>query len=448
MKPHKVKKIQESNRLYHFLRNYVDRSLRQAYRDIEYYGREQLPKDAAIIYAPNHSNALMDALIVLTIDKQQKVFVARADIFKNPVIAKLLNFFKIMPIMRIRDGVEEVKKNQEIIDKSVDVLLDGVPFCILPEGTHRAQHSLLPLSKGIFRIALQSQQLLQDKKDVCIVPVGIEYGNYFRYHSNVHIQLGTPINIRQFQENHPELQPAELINELRTHLTQAMRQHILYLPDDDKYQASYELTALVAEATQKELRAENPSLSPTRLRFLANQKTAARIATLRASQPEAMDALLDNCQRIHEERIRQKISLASMVPACPWRKRGINYLLSLITFPYLAGCMLAVSPIVGIGEALFKYVMKDKAFHNSVRFVLHLVLWPLLLVIYGSILFCNLPWVWALLTLTAVLPAPIFAQDCYQNIRLFLSDCKWSRNASLRRMIRQVRSAYSDLLHI
>ena len=98
--------------------------------------------------------------MVLCRHKTPTVFVARADLFKINKLKKIFTFLKIMPIMRIRDGVSEVKKNDETIQKSIDVLLDKVPFCILPEGTHRAMHSLLPLGKGICRIALQTQELL------------------------------------------------------------------------------------------------------------------------------------------------------------------------------------------------------------------------------------------------------------------------------------------------
>ena len=191
----KERKIQDYDRVYAFLRHYVDFCLRLAYRKIRYVGLEKVPSDGAVIYAPNHTNALMDALVILSMDRKQKVFVARADIFKNPKVAKILRFLKIMPIMRIRDGMDEVRKNTEIIHKSVDVLLDKVPFCILPEGRHQAKHSLLPLSKGIFRIALEAEEIMDGRLPLYIVPVGLEYGNFFRYRSTVLVQIGEPINV-------------------------------------------------------------------------------------------------------------------------------------------------------------------------------------------------------------------------------------------------------------
>ena len=153
MSKKKEKKIQDPDGLYSFLFNYVSFSVKHSYRKILHVGLDNIPKDGAIIFAPNHTNTLMDALVVLCYDYTPKVFVARADIFKNPVLAKIFHFLKIMPIMRQRDGFQAVKKNQEIINKSVDVLKDRIPFCIFPEGTHQAKYSSIPLSKGIFRIA-------------------------------------------------------------------------------------------------------------------------------------------------------------------------------------------------------------------------------------------------------------------------------------------------------
>ena len=168
----KEKKIQDYNWWYSTLRYYVDLVLKLSYRNVRYVGTENIPQNGAVIYAPNHTNALMDALVILAMDRKPKVFVARADIFKNKMLAKIFHFLKILPIMRMRDGIDEVRKNDETISKAVDVLRDHVPFCIFPEGTHQAKYSSLPLSKGIFRIAFQAQDLMPDMP-LYIVPVGM-----------------------------------------------------------------------------------------------------------------------------------------------------------------------------------------------------------------------------------------------------------------------------------
>ena len=118
----KQKKIQDFDAAYAFLRHYVDFTLKLSYRTVRYVGLERIPQDGAVIYAPNHTNALMDALVLLAMDRKAKVFVARADIFRNPKLAKIFTWLKIMPIMRSRDGFDQVKKNYQTIEKAVDVL--------------------------------------------------------------------------------------------------------------------------------------------------------------------------------------------------------------------------------------------------------------------------------------------------------------------------------------
>ena len=81
--------IQDKDKLYAFLRPFVDWMFRRSYRHIRYVGRENVPTDGAVIFAPNHTNALCDAMAILGIDRSRKVFVARADIFRKPKQAKL-----------------------------------------------------------------------------------------------------------------------------------------------------------------------------------------------------------------------------------------------------------------------------------------------------------------------------------------------------------------------
>ncbi len=230
-----MSKIQDKDRLYLFLRPYVDWLFRRSYREFHYIGKENIPTDGAIIFAPNHTNALCDAMCILGIDRRQKVFVARADIFKDPKRARILTWLKIMPINRVRDGLDEVRHNDETINKAVDTLRDEVPFCILPEGTHRPMHSLLPLNKGIFRIALQANETFGDEKPIYIVPVGLEYGDYYHLWDSVTVNIGKPINVTEFCRQHAELTYPQQMMALREELTLRMRELILWVPDDEHY---------------------------------------------------------------------------------------------------------------------------------------------------------------------------------------------------------------------
>lgn len=448
MSKNKNRKIQDFDGLYAFLRHYVDFSLKMAYRKIKYIGLEKIPADGAVIYAPNHTNALMDALVILAMDRKQKVFVARADIFRNPKVAKILRFLKIMPIMRIRDGMDEVRKNTEIIHKSVDVLMDKVPFCILPEGRHQAKHSLLPLSKGIFRIAIEAEELMDGRLPLYIVPVGLEYGNFFRFRSTVLVQIGDPINVSEYMRSHAELTQPEIMNLMKEDLSERMKEVILYIPDDEYYDATLEICAAVINGQVTAWKKDHPKARRHALttRFAANKMTLAQIARLRAeadSRPVA--SLFEKAEAIHAERTRRGISLGSVIMKTPFWSRLLKLLILIITLPYTIPAGILTLPVTGLSAFLFSK-MKDRAFYNSIRFVVTLVLWPLLLIIYAVILYCTLPWEWALGLSVALVPATVLCQEAWRLLRLVISDLRLLCAPKLRRAIRELRQQFLNLI--
>ncbi|MBR5845777.1 MAG: 1-acyl-sn-glycerol-3-phosphate acyltransferase [Rikenellaceae bacterium] len=433
------KKIQDYSWWYSTLRYYVDLVLKLSYRNVRYVGTENIPQNGAVIYAPNHTNALMDALVILAMDRKPKVFVARADIFKNKTLAKIFHFLKILPIMRMRDGIDEVRKNDETINKAVDVLRDRVPFCIFPEGTHQAKFSSLPLSKGIFRIAFQAQELMPDMP-LWIVPVGIRYGSFFRFRSTVRVQIGDPINVRDFMEEHVDYPMQVQINLAKDMLTERMKQSIFYIPDDENYSAMYEICAATAvkQARTVKMACENANLHELDVFFKANNNTVWQVRELRERDPEKVERLLKVAQEAGELRRSKNISLSSVAIKYPFWSRVLKLLFVLVALPYCLPVSILTLPIKALCGFLFTK-MKDLAFRNSVRFILNLLLWPVLMIIYAIIAFVVLPWQWALLVIVALVPAPIVAHETWRLIRLGISDVKFMTSRTLRAKYREIR---------
>lgn len=312
-------KIQDKDFWYDFFHPLVNWMFRKSYRHISYVGEENIPTDGAVIFAPNHTNAICDAIAILSIGTDRKVFVARADMFKNRRLAWLLRGFKIMPIRRMRDGAGEVLKNNDTEDKAVETLKDGVKFCILPEGTHRPKHSLLPLGKGIFRIALRANEEFGHEKPVYIVPVGLEYGDHFHLWDTLMVKIGQPINVTEYVREHEGMERPQLILKMREELTQRMREQILWVPDDENYEENF-----------RRLR-ENPPAPFNKFR---------------------------------RHRIPKWALICFLV----------------LTAPLFLVCAVVTAPLWLI-VLLIRSTIKDPAFHNSVQFLVQFVLIPLTLCI-------------------------------------------------------------------
>lgn len=432
------KKIQDYNRLYATLRYYVDAVLKLSYRKIKYTGLENIPTDGAVIYAPNHANALMDALVVLAMDQKPKVFVARADIFKNKTLAKIFTFLKIMPIMRMRDGINEVKKNNETIEKAVDVLKDKIPFCIFPEGQHLAKHSAQPLSKGIFRIAFQAKELMPDVP-LYIVPVGLQYGNFFRFRSTVRVQVGEPINVDEFQTAHANLTPQEQMNIMKEDLSDRIKSLITYIPDDEDYQAVYEVCAAAMKGQRNAVLKSCQNKNGVRklAHFQANKMLLDKISDIRQNNPELAAKLIGLGNEAYKERTSKRITLSSVTNRFGFATRRLGFLFNLFLLPYYIVASILTLPMVLLCKKAFK-LLKDYAFRNSVRFLVNLVVWPLLMVIYSAVAFSLLPWEVALAAMILLIPAPIMAHEMWRMFRLEISDWKLARNKKLKELYKEI----------
>jgi 1-acyl-sn-glycerol-3-phosphate acyltransferase len=436
-------KIQDISRSYFAVKFYVDIMFKWAYRRIVFHGKEKLPQDGAIIYAPNHTNTLMDALAVLAMDKTHKVFATRADIFKHPTVLKALTFLKMLPINRKRDGMSNLAKNEEINNIAVDVLHDKVPFCILPEGMHRAKHSLMILQKGIFRIALQANDTFGNEMPVYIVPVGIEFGHFFRYRSALLLQIGEPINVTQFVKDHPELAlPQQQIKVLREELSDRIKKIILHTPDDANYNATFELAQIYGNEQQQRLKLKGNSLIN---RFTAAKETIENIGELLNSNPQETQELLDMADAFSKQRQVSGISMKSVLKSHILLSSIGEKMLLLLGLPYFIFSAVVTSPVT----ILFKWIsskFEDPAFYNSLRFLISLALLPVLWLLMGTIVAIFLPWVWTLVFTLLYIPAFIYFYDYIHLVQNFISDIKWITHKGLRKKFEEIKHKLNILI--
>ena len=214
------------------------------YRKVIVLGRDNINPDDHLIFAPNHQNALMDALAVLFTQKGQLVFLTRADIFRKKLIARILYYLKMLPVYRIRDGFRSVIGNDEIFDKTIDVIRHRNGLVILPEGNHAGFRRLRQLKKGICRVAFQAEEASDFKLNIKIIPVGLEFTHYTRYRQVLTVIYGKPIEVSEYHEsykNNPEI----ALNELRSRISDEMKKIIVHIESEDDYEAIDELRTII-----------------------------------------------------------------------------------------------------------------------------------------------------------------------------------------------------------
>ena len=203
-------------------------------KEIKIFGKENIPKKGAVLFAINHPNALMDPLFVTTFNPRENHFLVRADVFKKPLIKKALASLNLMPIYRIRDGRQQLSNNEEIFKKCFNILKRKETLIIFPQGGHSRDRNIKPLSKGFTRIVFGALEQ-NPELEIAVIPVGITYQNSSSYPCKVCVKFGEPIQARNVFTAHTK---PKAINVLKSEVSSQLQQLTVHIPDDENYKAT------------------------------------------------------------------------------------------------------------------------------------------------------------------------------------------------------------------
>ncbi len=341
------------------------------YRKVCVTGKENIPADSPLFFAPNHQNALMDALAIICNIKKQPVFIARADIFKNPIIARILILLKILPAYRIRDGKENLAKNEEIFNVSVKILENKSILTLFPETTHTDLRQLRILKKGVQRIVFQAEEKNNYQLGIKVVPIGIYYSNYWNFRSDIQINFGKPIELSEYNEIY-KTNPQKAMLALRDKISDEIKPLIIHIPGSE----FYALFDFMREFYNHRMRLKLSLKNNQNNRFIADQNIIASMDKFSSNASEKIREF-DILARAYK-RMLQKLKIRNWVI-----DKNQNLILLMLKSIGLLACLPLL--IYGWFNHFFPYYiplpltkkLKDKQFISSINFVAGLVLFPL-----------------------------------------------------------------------
>ena len=376
---------------YTLLRNLLVRpALHLYYRKVNIIGTKDVPAAGPLIFTPNHQNALMDALAILCTKDRQPVFVARADIFKKPLIIAILNFLRILPIYRKRDGGSSSDNNQETFDVILKVLHSGQSVGIMPEGTHNEIKRLRMLQKGIFRLAMLAQEKNGNSPMVKIIPVGIEYSSTNKFRSNLTIRYGKSIDVSDFYDLYVENQ-ARAFKQMQDVLMEKMREGMIDIANEQYYR---EIEFLRTVHLQRAIQRLGMDKRNAEHRLQAQQKIIATLQKYVQTNPDEMAALC-LAVRNYLDIIRKHNLDDWMIERQPFSLVGLlgRSILALLGIPFwILGVIFNYLPYKFSGIASHK--VKDPQFVSSVQYVVGIILFPLYHFIMLALLLIFIPCIW------------------------------------------------------
>ncbi len=393
------------------------------YKKTEAVHRERVNMERPVLMAPNHQNALMDALSVLFNIPLQTVFLARSDIFKGNFVIKLLTFFKILPIYRIRDGAEKLKKNEEIFQLTLQILKNKqTPLCIMPEGNHGDKRRLRNLVKGVFRIAFMAQKEYGTNPGVQLMPVGLDYSNYQKFGQTLLVNYGEPIEVCEYYEEFLQNEPVA-INKLKERLANEMKKYMIHIESEEYYDSYMMLRTIYNSNMREHLGIKGNSIYD---KFKAD-KEMIRILDI--------DSLQEKTQPIHKDVIEySKVMEDNNLRDWVFKKSkysfaGIlgSFLLLILGFPfYLLGLVNNYIPYKI--PTFFTKNIKDPQFHSSFKYaigVISFLLYYIILLVL-ALIFLH-PWWLKIAYLVLLQPSGVFAYRYYIFVKKWNAKIRYNR---------------------
>ena len=200
-------------------------------------GLENVPANGTpLVVVSNHQNCLNDPLCVcLQLTDRRMNFLARANVFNNPVFNKALRAMGLLPAYRMGyEGFSAVTKNQETFADAGKALNDGETVMLYPEGGHQDKRWLGSFKLGYLRIAFAAAEKMEFKKDIMILPSCNHYSNYFHARTDMLIKFGKPISLKPYYEKYQEA-PRETMVEINKIVHASIKEMMLHVDDIDNY---------------------------------------------------------------------------------------------------------------------------------------------------------------------------------------------------------------------
>lgn len=172
----------KKSKLYRFLAAIV-RPLVHIFYRLEVRGFENIPADGRCIICPNHTSNIDPVLLIVTL-RRQIYFMAKAELFKNKLLAKLFRTLGAFPVERGKgDGVA--------ISEAENILQSGDQLGLFIEGARSKTGDFLRPRAGCAMIAYQTNSP--------IIPVCITgfWQHKVKFLRKTIISIGAPISVSE-----------------------------------------------------------------------------------------------------------------------------------------------------------------------------------------------------------------------------------------------------------
>lgn len=399
---------------YAVIRRFVRFWIYYYFRKLRVENLDKVPWDKPVLLAPNHQNAFLDSLVILVEPRKQLFYLARADIFESKIVRWLLSVIHMLPIYRLRDGIDQLDRNEKIFALCYEILEKGGPLLIHPEGNCIPKKRIRRVKKGFARIAFGAMEARAWEMDLQIVPVGINYERHLEADSDVLVRFGEAIPIKEYKEAYDE-HDNRAMRELADDIEEELREITINL--------DHKKTQKVSEHLIQLYRPEDEEIDYTRSaysyshpkRYHLNKQLTEKLKEIAGHEPETIERLEQQTTR-YSNRLRKW-----NIPHLLIRQQGpsisvllLQTLAAILTFPvYLYGAINNIIPYL-LPDYVTKKYIRERQFISSFRFAVGLFTMMPLIFIQPLVFWAITGWGWGALGYAASLPVSAYYLKIYR----------------------------------
>ena len=166
------------------MKKFILKAVRLFYKilfKIEIEGLEKIPTDKNFVITPNHLSNF-DPPLIAAFMPLDMAYMAKASLFKVPVVAQVIKAFEAFPVKR-GEGMTAIRT-------AIRILKSGKSLVIFPEG-------MRVRTPGVLGKGKQGAVMIATNAGVGILPVGIEATYKFR--SRVKVTIGDYIDFSEYK---------------------------------------------------------------------------------------------------------------------------------------------------------------------------------------------------------------------------------------------------------
>ena len=420
----KIRKPREHSLLLKTFRTYL-----QYVNSWLYFRKEHivgLPIDGTpVVVVSNHQNCLNDPLCVcLKLTDRRMNFIARANVFKNPIFNKALRAMGLLPAYRMsHEGFGAINKNRETMDDAGQALTDGETLMLYPEADHQDKRWLGKFKLGYLRIAFEAAEKMNFEQDVMILPSCNHYSNYFHARTDMLIKFAEPISLKPYYERYKEA-PRETMMEVNTIVRDTIQQMMLHIEDLDHY----EEIDFIRESSygRKYAKEHGYKFNYLPSRLLSDQKLVAELQRAYTENKEEMEGVYADtrlyAEGLKELNIRDWLFIHNPGIEAPiLRGLGLLLLLPLFIVSIIPTALLFIIP-----KIFLNILIKDQMFISSFNVgVSVFVSVPICLIIPSILLWIFAGFWWALGYFVAFPFMFVLAWNFMRMFQKFMGSCRF-----------------------